>query len=204
MDLSAGFPPLAARIATGFGVDVALLEAVHHGADARADLVRVVATDGRRYAAKSSIGPQPGLAVAALLADRGVPACRDRCPLGTVAPPRVPAATGRGSASCRGCVAAGCSTPVWSRASGRGWASSSGASTPPPRPGPSCRRTRIGLDHLDRDLLTYLRSVRALVDVLDLLANALAVDHPPADRSKALHYARGTLGPDGLVDLALA
>ena len=43
-----------------FGIDVARVEPVELGADDRADLARVVAADGREYAAKTSSGPQPG------------------------------------------------------------------------------------------------------------------------------------------------
>ena len=64
--------PLASRIEHDFGLAVARVEPIGHGADARADLVRVVTTDGGEYAAKTSTGPQPGLAVAALVAARGV------------------------------------------------------------------------------------------------------------------------------------
>ncbi|WP_406832673.1 phosphotransferase [Pedococcus sp. KACC 23699] len=340
MDPSAGFPTLAARIAAGFGVDVALVEAVDHGADPRADLVHVVATDGREYAAKSSIGPQPGLAVAALLARHRVPGVpgpvpardggltagadgdrtrlslvpwvRGRRVLDTGMAPgewmRLGALLGRvHTTSTNGselsavpvethdptavveqaqalgvvvehAVRASVDDPVaveaaalWEAhgprllavadraaqlASSCAWAEASfvlchgdphhgnllvdesgevhlidwddavvapresdlmfvvgGVFSHSPITDDQVRwffdgyapLTGIGLDHLDHDLLTYLRSVRALVDVLDLLAAALAVsDHPPGDRREALHYARGTLGPNGLVDLALA
>ncbi|GAB3441177.1 hypothetical protein GCM10027517_16700 [Phycicoccus ginsengisoli] len=43
------------------------------GADARAPLFRGEASDGRAYAVKTSTRPQPGVAVAAHLADAGVP-----------------------------------------------------------------------------------------------------------------------------------
>lgn len=63
---------LSSWIGRDFGLDVARVEPVGLGADARADLARVVTVDGREHAAKTSSGPQPGLAVADLLASRGV------------------------------------------------------------------------------------------------------------------------------------
>lgn len=57
---------------------------------------------------------------------------------------------------------------------------------------------------LDPDLMTYLRCVRALVDVLDLIAVAVDVaGDDEASRRAALGHARRTFGPHGLVTLAL-
>jgi len=64
---------LLERVRAEFGLPLVGARPVGSGADARANLVRAVAADGRRYAVKTSTAPQSGLAVADHLAASGVP-----------------------------------------------------------------------------------------------------------------------------------
>ena len=334
---------LSSWIARDFAVRVAHLEPVGHGADARADLHHVVATDGRAYAAKTSSGPQPGLAVAAHLAGRAVPGVpaplRTRggdltasnasvvgrgeqrlslvpwlpgrrvldtgmAPRGWVllgellgrlhtSPPSAPELAAvpvedhdpsatteqarRFGEVVAGAVASHPDDPVvaevssvwavgrprllavaervdhlagstsWSRAApvlchgdphhgnllvdpaGQVWLVDWDDAVVAPREADLMfvvggvfshsaitdeqvrwffdgytPVTGIGPEALDADLLAYLRGVRALVDVLDLLETAASpTGRDAASRAEALRYAAGTLGPGGLVDLAL-
>ncbi|KQZ89936.1 hypothetical protein ASD62_12135 [Phycicoccus sp. Root563] len=345
MDAAPRSTHLAERIRREFGVDVDRLVPVGLGGDTGADLVRVVATDGSEYAAKTSRGPQPGLAVAALLAGRGVPGVPGPVPTrdGTLvsvahddgsrlslvpwvhgrrvldtgmAPrewvllgellgrlhtvPLSPSAPGPGSALASVPVEDHDPRRVVAQATGFGEVVRRAALDGPGDPvvvevvelwdthGPRVlavahRATELaaspawtnalrvlchgdphhgnllvdgsGQVHLvdwddavlapreadlmfvvggvfshapitdeqvrwffqgyspvtgtvpgdlDGDLLTYLRCVRSLVDVLDLLEHALAVGtHPVPDRQESVRYARGTLGPGGLLPLAL-
>ncbi|MET8230582.1 phosphotransferase [Micromonospora sp. NPDC005298] len=67
-------PEVAGWVRADFGLDVATLDEVTHGADQDARLWRALAGDGTRYAVKLSGGGTPaGLTVTAYLAERRVP-----------------------------------------------------------------------------------------------------------------------------------
>ncbi|GAB3938102.1 hypothetical protein GCM10027614_17530 [Micromonospora vulcania] len=89
-----------------FGLDLATLDEVTHGADQHARLWLGQAADGSRYAVKLSGGGTPaGLVVMAYLAGQGCRASRRRCvpPMGGCAV----SATAAASRWCRGCPTTG-------------------------------------------------------------------------------------------------